>query len=832
MLISSPYRLAALLLALSLSGCGGGNSGGGGGGGNPPSIPTGIAVFAGDHQIMLQWTASAGAASYHVKRSGTSGGPYTTVGSPTVPSYTDAGLSNGTNYYYVVSAVNSNGESKNSVEVLGQASAGPPPDVPTGVTASAGDKQVGLSWNASTGATSYHVKRSMTTGGPYTQVAAPTTNSYSDTGLTNGTTYYYVVSAVNAGGESGNSTEVNAKPAGSPPPIPTGLTATAGDKQVALTWNASTGATSYHVKRSTTSGGPYSQIAVPTTNNYTDSGLTNGTTYYYVVSALNANGESGNSSQASAIPVASPPDVTVTVNPGSTHPISPWIYGINFYNGVPNAPHATIDRAGGNRWTAYNWENNFSNAGSDYGPYHNDDYLCNTTCNTSIPGEGVRTLIAADHNAGIASLITLQLQGLVSADGNGNVSVTNPPDMTRFKTVVDKKSTADGTPFTVSPPTGDANVYMDEFLWALDQKFSGQNIFAASPTTQPTFVSLDNEPELWNSTHLEVQGHTAVTSDAYITKTINLAKALKDQFPDLVIFGPVHYGFAGIYSWQGELNPTPTGTNWFPDKYLQAIAIASNSYGKPLVDVYDFHWYPEVYNASGTRITSMSGTTLSDSDVQQIVQAPRDLWDPTWHDPSNSNPWVYQTLGSTPIQIILRLQAKIDAEFPVMKGLAITEYEGGGWNHIAGTIAQADMLGIFGMQGLFAASMWPPGGTYDYALAGFRSFRGFDGASASFGDTSVQATSSDVSKVAVYVSTDTSAPGRVVFVAINRTKSSLVTAINDISLSGTASIYQITASTASGQNPVHPILVGTQAASGTSIKVTLPALSVTTIDVK
>jgi len=619
---------------------------------------------------------------------------------------------------------------------------------------------------------------------------------------------------------------------GNPPGSPTGLAVTAGDGQVSLSWTASSGATSYHVKRSTTSGGPYSQIAAPTAASYTDSGLSNGTAYYYVVSALNSHGESGNSSEAGATPVGSVPDVTVTVNPGSTKPISPWIYGINFYGGIPNAPHATIDRAGGNRWTAYNWENNFSNAGSDYGPYHNDNYLCNTTCNASIPGEGVRTLIAADHTAGIASLITLQLQGLVSADGNGNVNVTNPPDMTRFKTVVDKKNTVDSNPFTTAPPANDANVYMDEFLWTLDQKFSGQNIFGANPTTQPTFVSLDNEPELWNSTHFEVQGPNPVTSDTYITKTINLAKALKDQFPDLLIFGPVHYGFAGIYSWQGELNPTPSGTNWFPDKYLQAIAAASNTYGRPLVDVYDFHWYPEVYNGSGTRITSMSGTTLSDSDVQQIVQAPRDFWDPTWHDPNNNNPWVYQSLGSTPIQIIPRLQAKIDAEFPLMKGLAITEYEGGGWNHIAGTIAQADMLGIFGAQGVFAASMWPPGGTYDYALAGFRAFRGFDGANANFGDTAVSATSSDIAKVAVYVSTDTSAPGRVVFVAINRTKSSMATAINGIALSGTASIYQITASTASGQTPVHPVLVGTQGAGGTSIKVTLPALSVTTIEVK
>ena len=303
-----------------------------------------------------------------------------------------------------------------------------------------------------------------------------------------------------------------------------------------------------------------------------------------------------------------------------------------------------------------------------------------------------------------------------------------------------------------------------------------------------------------------------------------------------MIFGPVHYGFAGLYNWQGEpgINATPNGTNWFPDKYLQAIKTASDTYGKPLVDVYDFHWYPEVYDGSGTRIVSMSGTTLTDSQVQQIVQAPRDLWDPTWHDPNNSNPWVYQTLGSDPtkgIQIISRLQAKIDAEFPSMKGLAITEYEGGGFNHIAGTIAQADMLGIFGVQGLFAASFWPPSGTYDYSLAGFRAFRGFNGANANFGDTSVQATSSDISKVAVYASKDSTAPGRVVFVAINRTKNSLVTAINGLSLSGTASIYQITATSASGQTPIHPLLIGTQAASGTLLKITLPALSVTTIDV-
>lgn len=482
-----------------------------------------------------------------------------------------------------------------------------------------------------------------------------------------------------------------------------------------------------------------------------------------------------------------------------------------------------MDRAGGNRWTAYNWENNYSNAGSDYGPYHNDTYLSSSTT----PAEAVRSFIATDHSAGIASVMTVQMQGLVAADANGNVDVTTQPqpDMTRFKTVVDKK----GAAFTPTPSTTDANVYMDEFLWALDQKFSGQGIFSATTST-PTFVSLDNEPELWNTTHREVQGSTAVSSDDYISKTIALTQALKDQFPDVVIFGPVHYGFAGIYRWQDELSATPGGNNWFTDKYLTQLKSASDTYGKPLVDVYDFHWYPEVYDSNGTRIVDMAGTSLTDAQVQQIVQAPRDLWDPTWHDPNNSNPWIYQTLGS-PIQIIPRLQAKLNAEFPAMKGIAITEYQCGGWNHIAGTIAQADTLGIFGAQNLFAASMWPPSGTYDYALAGFRAFRGFDGANANFGDISVQASSSDVSKVAVYVSKDSATIGRVVMVAINRSTSAHVTAISGMALTGTASIYRMTATSVAGQSPVHPMLIGTQAASGSSMTITLPALSVTTIDV-
>jgi hypothetical protein len=692
---------------------------------------------------------------------------------------------------------------------------GSAPAAPTGFTASAANAQVNLSWTASASASGYYVKRS-TTSGAETQIATSAITSYADNAVTNGTKYYYVVSAYNSYGQSANSTEANATPVAPPPPAaPTGLQAKAGNAQVILTWTASTSATSYNVKRSTTSGTGYTTIASPTATNYTDSGLTNGTPYYYVVSALNAAGESANSSQATATPANVAANVTITINPANTHAISPYIYGINFYSGITGAPPLlTFDRDGGNRWTAYNWINNASNAGSDYF-YENDNYLCNGSCNASIPAEAVRTFIAADQAAGLASLVTVQLQGYVSIDTT-TVQVPMPfPDLTYFRPVVDKKSSVSNAPFTLTPPpaTTDKNVYMDEFAWALDQKFSGLNIFGTNPT-HPTNISSTN----------------------FVANSVALTKALKDQFPNVVIFGPVNYGFEGIYSWQGDptLSPTPTGANWFADKYMTGMMTASTTYGKPLVDVYDFHWYAEEYDANGTRILDLTSTTLTDAQIQLIVQSPRNLWDPTYTDSGNSNPWIYETLGNTPINLLGRLQAKINAEYPGMK-ISMTEYENGGWNHIAGTIAQADNLDVFGAQDLFAASFWPPNGTYAYALAGFRAFRGFDGASASFGDTSLQATSSNVANVMVYASLDSTTPGRVVFVAINRSNASQVTAINGQALSGTAYLYQMTATTAQAQvtagTAVAPVAAGTMAVSGTSMTITLPAYSVTTIDV-
>jgi cellulose 1,4-beta-cellobiosidase len=123
--------------------------------------------------------------------------------------------------------------------------------------------------------------------------------------VTNGTTYYYVVAASNASGSSANSAQVLATPVAPVLAAPTGLTATAGNASVTLTWTAVPGATSYSVKRSTVSGGPYAALATTSAATLTDASVTNGTTYYYVVAASNASRTSAYSSQVSATPVAS-----------------------------------------------------------------------------------------------------------------------------------------------------------------------------------------------------------------------------------------------------------------------------------------------------------------------------------------------------------------------------------------------------------------------------------------------------------------------------------------------------------------------------------------------
>ena len=173
---------------------------------------------------------------------------------------------------------------------------------PPALLVTPGNAQVALSWTNPTGATTYNVKRATVSGGPYTVIGANlTSTNFTDNNVVNAATYYYVASSVNYVGESVNSAESAVVSVGPPAP-PTGVSAATVSSQAILTWGTSAGALGYNVKRSLTSGGPYSTLTSQGGTGYTDAGLVTGTRYWYVITATNAFGESLNSSEVSVKP--------------------------------------------------------------------------------------------------------------------------------------------------------------------------------------------------------------------------------------------------------------------------------------------------------------------------------------------------------------------------------------------------------------------------------------------------------------------------------------------------------------------------------------------------
>jgi fibronectin type 3 domain-containing protein len=283
--------------------------------------PSGLIATPGEFLADLDWNDNTDLDldGYNVYRSTASGGPYSKINVSLVATsnYTDTGLTAGTPYYYVVTAVDL---TSNESGYSNEASATPvdlPPAAPANLLATPGDREADLDWddNGESDLDGYNVYRSTSSGGPYSKIngSLVATSNHTDTGLTGGTTYYYVVTAVDLGtNESSYSNEGNATPVDNAPSAPNGLVATPADRQVDLDWNDNTedDLDGYNVYRSTTSGGPYSQIngSLIATSNFTDTGLTGGTTYYYVVTAVDdGSNESGYSSEDSATPTDASP---------------------------------------------------------------------------------------------------------------------------------------------------------------------------------------------------------------------------------------------------------------------------------------------------------------------------------------------------------------------------------------------------------------------------------------------------------------------------------------------------------------------------------------------
>lgn len=437
------------------------------------------------------------------------------------------------------------------------------------------------------------------------------------------------------------------------------------------------------------------------------------------------------SAQSDAITV----DVLIDLS-GPRALISPYIYGTN--QDLPGFEGWTVRRLGGNRMTGYNWENNASNAGQDW-KHSSDNHMCSSVGISSLECAKPAATLTRFHDrsleVGAQSLLTLPMAGYVAADMRGVVNEFETAPSPRWVTVQFAKS----APFASAPDSKDSEVYVDELVHFLKEKYGEQGIWA---------FSLDNEPGLWFETHPRL--HPAkLTAVELITLSTELAQAIKAVEPNAQTFGPALYGFWAYMTLQDAPDwesLTSTGRySWFIDYYLEQMAQAEANSGLRLLDVLDVHWYSE---ARGDDVRVVFNGAGSEGTQKARLQAPRTLWDETYQE----NSWIVDA-GPQKLPILPNLHASIEKFYPGTQ-LGFSEWGFGGENHISGGLAAADALGIFGKYGVYQASHWSTEEKSDYVVAAFRLYRDYDGQGGQFGDTSLNIENPDNENLSVYASTN------------------------------------------------------------------------------
>ena len=480
-------------------------------------------------------------------------------------------------------------------------------------------------------------------------------------------------------------------------------------------------------------------------------------------------------------------------------PISPFIYGANDGGILPVTKGLTLARLGGNRMSAFNWENNASNAGSDY-INQNDGIMGGGDA----PGAVVKGNIerAFQNNASI--IVTVPMLDYVAADKNGGGDINQTPNFQHTR--LDANRARKGRAFVFPPDTSDKAVYQDEMVAFVEKTFPN----AHDNTSKTIFYALDNEPDLWGQTHGRIYPQHPTYADV-LKRGIEFSGAIKSVAPKAMIFGPVSYGFQGYINLQNA--PDANGRN-FLDFYLDGMRQASTAQGKRLLDVLDIHWYPEAYGGSHRIVEANDSPEV----VEARVQAPRSLWDPTYKEYS----WIATKLGG-PIRLLPRLKEQIAQHYPGTK-IAMTEYCYGSTSTITGGVAQADVVGIFGREGVFAANFFTMSGDGGFCYGAFNCYRNYDGKGAHVGDTYIQSDTSDIVRSSVYGSVDSADPKKMYIVALNKTTAPLpadIAIASPVSFSQ-AVIFQLTGESKFG----HP--GGTASITGNRLKTTLPPMSVST----
>jgi uncharacterized protein YvpB len=473
--------------------------------------------------------------------------------------------------------------------------------------------------------------------------------------------------------------------------------------------------------------------------------------------------------------------------------ISPMIYGVAFATASQLEDlNATMNRSGGNAETSYNWQINAHNHAADW-------YFESLADSPATPGASTDSLVADSKAAGAQALITIPMIGWAPklATNRGNLASYS----------IAKYGPQTGNDSAWMPDAGNGISTSNGISWENRITWNNPNDantpvgtnfqmgyvkhlitnWGVSTNGGVGYYIMDNEHNLWSSTHQDVHP-VGPTMQEILGDIEAYASMVKSVDSNALVLGPEEWGWPGyLYSgydnqWAGSNNDytvadypdrrTNGGWDYMPWLLNQLHQYQSTN-GQRLLDYFTLHCYPQEGNV---------GTDDADTATELLRnQSTRVFWDTNYVDPS----WIDGI-----IMLIPRMSNWVATYYPGTK-IGVTEYNWGGETSMNGATAQADILGIFGRQGLNLATRWtvPENPTY---LA-MKLYRNYDGNDSTFGDTSVLAGGPNPDNVSVFAA-ERSSDGALTIMAVNKYltgNTPLVINLTNYTGSGSAQVWQL-----------------------------------------
>lgn len=518
-----------------------------------------------------------------------------------------------------------------------------------------------------------------------------------------------------------------------------------------------------------------------------------------------------------AVPALSQTAVVNVDANADQRPIDPAVYGLAYATEAQlRELRLTTNRRGGNNTSRYNWQQNADNRGQDW-------FFQSIAYDSATAGADVDAFIAETKAATAEPMVTIPMVGWVAKLGPNRSKLASFSaakygaqtncDWQWFPDACNGVLASNGQ-FIANNDLNDANVPADgAFHQGWFQHLVTRWGTAANGGLK--YYILDNEYSIWHSTHRDVH-RVGANMDEIRDKMVDFATRIKNQDPGAKVVAPEEWGWLGYllsgYDQQwaaanGQWANTPDrvahgGWDYVP-WLLDQMRQRELATGRRLLDVFSLHYYPQ---------GGEFGDDVSTAMQQRRNRSTRSLWDPTYTDETWINDEVY---------LIPRMRQWVAQHYPNTK-TAITEYNWGAEGHINGATTQADILGIFGREGLDLGARWTTPDPSTPTYKSIKMYRNYDGNGRAFGDVSVRATAPDPDNLSAFAARRTSDGALTVMLVAKRLTGTTATTVNvaNYAISGPVQVWRLSSSNAITR-------LADLTASGGAIALSLPPQTIT-----